>query len=116
MQLPRFRVRTLLLFVAAVAVLIGGVRLIRSLTADVEANAWVGWSQAELVGRLGRPAETYDEDFNPLNAPRPVNPPTEPRRTLHFETRRGHLWVWLRPDGDRWVCYHSIWHGDTVVF
>lgn len=112
----RFRVRTLILLVAVVAVLIGGARLLRSLTADVEANAWVGWSQGELVRRLGHPDESYDEDYNPLNAPRPVNPPVEPRRTLYFKTRWGHLWIWLRPVDGRWVCYHSIWYRDGVVF
>jgi hypothetical protein len=112
----RFRVRTLMLLVAVIGLLIGGVRLLRSQTTVVEANAWRGWSQAELVSRLGQPEESYNKDFNPLNAPRLVNPPVEPRRTLYFRTRRGHLWIWLRPEGDRWVCYHSIWYRDGVVF
>lgn len=112
----RFRLRTLILLVAAVAGLIGGARFLRSQMADVEANAWVGWSQAELVGRFGQPVESYNEDFNVLNAPRPINPPVEPRRTLYFRTRRGNLWIWLQPADGRWVCYHSIWYHDGVVF
>jgi len=112
----RFRLRSVILLVAGIAVLLCGARLLQSLTLDVEANAWVGWSQAEFVSRLGPPGESHNEDYNPLNAPRLANPPIEPRRTLYFRTWRGHLWVWLRPIGQRWVCYHSIWYRDGVCF
>ena len=66
--------------------------------------------------RLGQPDESHEEDYNPLNAPRPVNPPAELRRTLYYKTRHGNLWHWLRPEDGRWVCYHSIWYHDGVVF
>jgi hypothetical protein len=110
--------RGLIFFVVLVVGQFCGFWLLHPFLSGGEVNAWVGWSQEELVRRLGQPEETHDGAYIPIKAVRTVNPPDDPHRTLHFKTWWGrlHLWIWLRRVDGRWVCYRSISYRDGSDF
>jgi hypothetical protein len=116
MRMPRPSVRRLMILVALVAVGFGCTRFVRRQWVAVEEDAWVGYTQDSIVRWMGRPTEAREFEDNIANEPRPIIAPPGPRRTLGFKTRRGHLWVWLRPVGSGWECYDSLWFRDGVRF
>ncbi|MEO6811319.1 MAG: hypothetical protein ABI353_19585 [Isosphaeraceae bacterium] len=105
----RFRLRTMLLAVPVFAVVIAlGVSLADRLGPDVRSGEWVGWTQEAIVSRLGSPTETFEKDLNVANEPRLIVPLPGPYRTLHYGGDAD-LYLKLRRDRGRWVCYWSLW-------
>jgi hypothetical protein len=106
--------------VALVACLFGGYRLHHSLTANIEQDAWIGWTEKDLLARLGKPDQSHAGRIRPDNETEPDDPrdrsPRTPVRTLVFKTRWGWLYIWLQPGGDGWACHESLWFGHNLRF
>lgn len=88
---------------------------------DVRNDTLVGMSEGQITEVYGPPLREWD-DHTPLGHNKWLRLPTEPVRTLVFEPRGlfhlegGTLWVWLRRDGDGWVCFESCWYAAGVNF
>jgi hypothetical protein len=74
------------------------------------AGGMIGWSQAAIESRLGRPAQVVEKDVPDPHAqrirPRPAG---GVYRTLVFKTFDGTFVAWLKAENDEYVCLGSSW-------
>lgn len=75
-----------------------------------------------VVAQLGQPVEDVGYRI-PLGPPGPgPAPPPGTNRTLVYHTQdrlrldSGTLYVFLEQQGGKWVCVHSVWVRDGIVF
>jgi hypothetical protein len=113
MRHKRLLTRGIVALVAVIALFLGGLRFVREQSKDVEEGAWVGWSRNVLTARLRRPDRIYGGNFAPAPEIRNSPPGTE---CLNYRTRRGYLYLWVKPGANGGVCYDSLWFRDGVRF
>lgn len=87
---------------------------------DVVPHTLIGISEHAILFEYGKPVREFDENIlvgNMISSTAPMN---EPIRTLEFRPLNffhlegGTLWVWLRKQGNDWICCGSLWYSDDV--
>jgi hypothetical protein len=111
MRRKRLTTAGILVIVAMIALVLGGFRFVKDQSKDVEEGAWVGWSRDALTARFGRPDKIHGGDYEPALRMRQSPPGSA---CLYYRTRRGHLYLWVKPGADGGVCYDSLWFRDGV--
>lgn len=104
--------------ILALVVLIAaiGYRYERSSRALEEEDAWVWCPRfvAEII--LGPPDELSEEELHPINEPFLPGWPPWPVKTAHYRTRDGSRYLWYRERAGVWICYHSLWYHESLVY
>ena len=107
----QFRLKTLLGLVLCVALILAAYVLYTHTAPWEESGGMIGWSQAAIENRLGRPAKVIESDVQDSQAreigPSPPGPGTY--RTLFFSGVDGQFVVRLKAENVGFVCFRSFW-------
>jgi len=107
------RLPALLLAVIVVAGLVGAWRAFAQRRVLIEEGKWIGWTEKQLVARVDSPTKSSNE-YVCVGRESPPALPAGPHRTLYYETKRGHLYIWLHRTNGTWVCFDSLWFAEGV--
>lgn len=113
----QFRLRTLLIVTAVVAVASWGIakRVREFEKSKIVDSELVGQPLEAILSRYGNP-DVDAAEYRSLG-PTIIQdiPAFHPIRTLIFHQSNGDLWVWLSNAGGQWRCFRSTWIGSNVM-
>jgi hypothetical protein len=108
MRIP-FRLSTLLGLVLGVALVLASYVSFLHAPAWDRAGGMIGWSQAAIQSRLGPPSQVVEHDVQDPHAQSIRPRPAGTYRTLVFSGFHGRFVVWLKAEGEGYVCFVSSW-------
>ena len=88
---------------------------LRSTSQSVEQGTWIGYTESDLLQRLGTPTAVRAR-YVEIGSETPPAMPPGPYRTLVYKGKTGVLYVWMHRRGKGYQCFDSLWFDEGVQF